>query len=85
MSKNATLEQLIFEAQQCNFIPPDGDILAWSDDDACLAATNEFVNNPLFIRVCGMVCKMFPPIKLIIKQNLRTFINKYPKNSASIN
>lgn len=71
------LEELIYTAQQCNYIAPDGDVSNWSDDDAVLAATNEFITNPLFIRICGMVCKLFPPIKLIIKQNMRTYIEKY--------
>jgi hypothetical protein len=71
------LEELIFKAQQCNYVPPEGDMTNWSDDDAVLAGTYEFITSPLFIRICGMVCKMFPPIKMIIKQNLRTYITKY--------
>lgn len=71
------LEELIFEAQQCNYVEPLGELSSWSDDDAVLAGTYQFVNNPLFIRICGIVCTMFPPIKLIIKQNIRTYIQKY--------
>ena len=71
------LEELIYKAQQCNYVAPEGDMTTWSDDDAVLAGTYEFIKSPLFIRICGMVCKTFPPIKIIIKQNLRTYITKY--------
>lgn len=74
------LEELIYKAQQCNFVEPEGDFTTWCDDDAVLVATQQFITNPLFIRICGMVCTMFPPIKIIIKQNLRTFITKYETN-----
>ena len=74
------LEELIHVAQQCNFVAPLGDVSTWSDDDAVLMATYEFITNPLFIRICGMVCKMFPPIKIIVKQNIRTYIEKFRSN-----
>ena len=61
------LEELIYKAQQCNYVAPEGDMTTWSDDDAVLAGTYEFIKSPLFIRICGMVCKTFPPIKIIIK------------------
>ena len=71
------MEELIYIAQQCKYVEPDGEMTTWSDDDAVLAGTYQFITNPLFIRICGMVCKTLPPIKIIIKQNLRTYITKY--------
>ena len=54
-------------------------IVVPSDNFETREAIKEAVNykSPLFIRICGMVCKTFPPIKIIIKQNLRTYITKY--------
>ena len=74
--KNATLDQLIVIARQSNFIPIEEPIEVLSDDDVMYLATYQFVNNPVFLRVCSYVCKTFPPLKLTLKSTLRNYIER---------
>jgi hypothetical protein len=74
------MDQLFLLAQQINYTEPSKPLDEWSYDELMNTATYRYINDKLMIKVCQLVCNKFSPIKLIIKNNLRSYISTFATN-----
>jgi hypothetical protein len=74
-----TVLELLKSAQDLKYSPPNGkeDITQYTEDEVYNATVSQILQNPTIVYGMIMYCKKYPPFKIVFKQSLRTYIEKY--------
>ena len=72
---NLTMEQLIIVAGRVKFHMREvNNTDEYNDEEVVWLATNKLITDPVMQRVSNFAIYNFPPLKLLIKKNLREYI-----------
>jgi hypothetical protein len=72
-----TLEQLLTQARTITYIEPQKEYSHWTEDEINMKSiyislqTREQTDSMLYL------CRCFPPIKILLKAQLKVYINEY--------
>jgi len=83
-----SMDDLFILSRTVNFSIRDVEnINQYNDDEIIRCATYKLVNDPIMVRIAQFSVKVCPPIKLVIKKNLREYICYYNNlnNNNNIN
>lgn len=76
-SNGRTLEQLLTQARTITYIEPHKEYSQWTEDEINMKSiyislqTREQIDSMLYL------CKYFPPIKILLKAQLKVFITQH--------
>lgn len=76
-SNGRTLEQLLTQARMITYIEPQKEYSQWTEDEINMKSiyislqTREQIDSMLYL------CKYFPPIKILLKAQLKVYITQY--------
>jgi|TARA_B110000483_G_C17861432_1_gene414348 hypothetical protein len=84
--KQLKLEELLVVAKTVNYIPPTNDLSKMTNDEIYDGCINVVVNNPIQMKGAMIVCSVFPPLKLLFKSSIRSYIERfYQQNQQQAN
>ena len=79
--KKLTMEQLIIVAGRVEFHMREvNNTDDYNDDEVVWLATYKLITDPIMQRVSNFAIYNFPPLKLLIKKNLREYIVYFTNN-----
>ena len=81
--KKMTMEELILEAKTVNYSDPNKDYSMWSEEEFYMKSIHVALGSYEQIQSLINICKILPPLKLFVKQQLRTYIKMYNKNNSN--
>jgi len=73
--KSLTMNELMVLAKNIPYTHPNYSQDKWTTEDIYYAALCETVNSQYQIRASEIICGVFPPLKLLFKKTLRSYIN----------
>ena len=76
-----SMDELFILSRNMNFhIREVEDVINYNQDEIIRYATYKLVNDPIMLRIAHYSTEVCPPIKLVIKKNLREYICFYTNN-----
>jgi len=72
--KNLKVNELIEIAKKIKYIAPNKVVNEYNEDDVCYGSIFIIIHNEVLIRGMNDSFKYFPPLKLLLKTNLKNYI-----------
>ena len=72
--KNLKVNELIEVAKKIKYIAPNKEVNEYNEDEVCYGSISIIINNDVLIRGMNDTFKYFPPLKLLLKTNLKNYI-----------
>uniref|UniRef100_A0A6C0BUD8 Uncharacterized protein n=1 Tax=viral metagenome TaxID=1070528 RepID=A0A6C0BUD8_9ZZZZ len=69
-----TLNELIEQAKQYNYIEPAKDRKYWENDDFFFKSITIVINDPDLLKATDIICGWFPPLKLLFKGTIKRYM-----------
>jgi hypothetical protein len=73
------LLDLVHTAQGLVYCPPPGksDVSEFTEEEVYEAAMSQILKDPTIVYGLVMCCKSYAPIKILLKNSLRRYVQKY--------
>ena len=81
IKKKLTMEELIVEARNVEYTNQKKNNKEWSEDEFYMKSINVALESYEQIQALTNICKILPPLKLFVKQQLRNYIKLYTNNN----
>tara|TARA_B100000035_G_C20981498_1_gene545643 strand:- start:611 stop:883 length:273 start_codon:yes stop_codon:yes gene_type:complete len=81
--KKMTMEELIVEARTVEYSDPNKEYAMWSEEEFYMKSIYVALGSYEQIQALINICKVIPPLKLFVKQQLRNYIKTYKKNNTN--
>lgn len=72
-----TLEQLLDQARLVNYVEPQKEYCHWTEDEFNMKSIFIALQSREQMESMMYLCKYFPPLKIVIKTQMKAYINNY--------